>query len=161
MVRAVALITGASGGLGKCISKEFINNGYQAVLQYYQNKIFFNESDIHAENRVACFQADLRETGDLNALFDFIKNTYGKLDVLINCAGKTCDALMARMSEHDWDDVIRLNLTAPYLCIQRAIEIIPKESKQTIINVASLSGITGNKGQVNYAASKAGLIALT
>ncbi|KAK1295488.1 hypothetical protein QJS10_CPA16g00233 [Acorus calamus] len=104
------------------------------------------------------FGGDVSEAADVESMFKTVVDTWGTVDVLINNAGITRDALLMRMKESQWQEVIKTNLTGPYLCTQAAAKIMMKKKKGRIIQVASVVGLVGNVGQANYAAAKAGLI---
>jgi len=112
-------------------------------------------------NKAVGFAADVTDLQSIETLFTEIISQYKKIDVLVNNAGITRDNLIMKMSEEDWDSVIKVNLKGTFNCIQKISRIMLKQRDGVIINVASIIGISGNAGQANYAASKGGVIALT
>ena len=159
----IALITGASRGIGKSISMILAQNGahvicisrnindVQSVVDDITNKKF-NES------AASC---DISSTDNVTSLVKNIIDEHGKIDILVNNAGITRDNLLMRMSEDDWDKVLNVNLKAVFTSIKVASRSMIKQRSGRIINISSVVGLTGNSGQVNYAASKAGLIGMT
>lgn len=145
----VAIITGASGGIGKAITKELLEEGCTVIGFNYTPSNEGIEYIIDITNREAVE----------NAVKDVISK-YGRIDILINNAGITKDNLLYRMSYEDWDQVINTNLTGAFNMTKACIREIVK-NEGVIINVSSVVGIEGNIGQANYSASKAGLIGLT
>lgn len=105
--------------------------------------------------------ADVTKEAEVEAMFKAIMDKWGSLDVLVNNAGITRDTLLTRMKQEQWDAVISINLTSVFRCSQQAIRIMMKQRRGRIINIASVVGVTGNAGQANYAASKAGVIGFT
>lgn len=108
-----------------------------------------------------CIKGDVRNVDDVKALVDGAVKEFGKIDILVNNAGITRDGLMLRMSEEDWQMVMDINLKGAFNCIKTVARPMMKAKGGSIINIASVVGVTGNAGQANYSASKAGLIGLT
>jgi 3-oxoacyl-[acyl-carrier protein] reductase len=160
----VALVTGASRGLGKAIAIELGKRGAQVVVNYAKSADGANEAvqAIQAVGSEAlAVQADV---SDLKAATDLIKATiekFGRLDILVNNAGTTKDMLLMMMPEDDWDFVIKTNLKSAYNCTKVALKTMTRQRYGRIVNISSVSGVLGNAGQANYAASKAGLIGFT
>ena len=160
----IALVTGASRGLGKGIALELAKAGAEVIVNYRSGK---NEADcavneiISNNGKAVTFGADVSETEDVKKLFDFIREKYGRLDILVNCAGITKDNLLLRMSENDWDAVIAVNLKGSYNFIKAASRPMMKARYGKIVNISSVVGRAGNAGQINYSASKAGVIGMT
>ena len=160
----VAVVTGASGGIGRAIALAFGKAGASVAVHYNGN-----------EAKAAAVKAEIEEAGgkaeifrcnvaDFDACSDFIKSvvkTFGKIDILVNNAGITRDGLVMGMSEEDFDAVIDTNLKGSFNCIRFAIRQMMRKKYGRIINITSVSGVAGNAGQANYSASKAGLIGLT
>ncbi|WP_448378600.1 3-oxoacyl-ACP reductase FabG [Fervidobacterium sp.] len=151
----VAIVTGASGGIGKAITKEFIEEGCIVVGFNYTSS---------AENINAQFYHEyILDITDRNAVEGAVKDVvlkFGRIDILINNAGITKDNLVYRMTYEEWDSVINTNLTGAFNMVKATIREIVK-NEGVIINISSVVGLEGNIGQANYAASKAGLIGLT
>jgi len=159
----VALVTGASRGIGCSIAKILAENGAHVVC------ISRNVSDVQSvadeitaaggsATAVAC---DISDSDNVTKLIKETVVTHNHLDILVNNAGVTRDNLLMRMSEDDWNTVLNINLKAAFIAIKAAARAMIKQRKGRIINISSIVGLMGNAGQVNYAASKAGLIGLT
>ncbi|MDR0293918.1 MAG: 3-oxoacyl-ACP reductase FabG [Oscillospiraceae bacterium] len=159
--RRVALVTGASRGIGAACAAELSRNGLDIALCCRDNAAM-------AENVAASCKTDtLVLTGDCSdsaVCKDWIARTverFGRLDVLVNNAGLTRDTLLMRMTDEQFDEVLRVNLHGAFYLCRAALRFLLKSPAGRIINIASASGLSGNAGQANYAASKAGLIGLT
>ena len=152
------LITGASGGIGSAIAKEFAAEGYELVLHCHNNLNKLN--DLKAELQDSLTTEPVLVTGDLSKEEDVnaIVEKAGDIDVLVNNAGITRDRLLVTMKPEDFDTVIEANLRSVYLTTHAVLRGMIKRRWGRIINLASVSGIYGNAGQTNYAASKAGII---
>ncbi len=152
------LITGASGGIGSAIAKEFAAEGYELVLHCHNNLNKLN--DLKAELQDSLTYEPVLVTGDLSKEDDVnaIVAKAGDIDVLVNYAGITRDRLVVPMKPEDFDTVIEANLRSVYLTTHAVLRGMIKRRWGRIINLASVSGIYGNAGQANYAASKAGII---
>ena len=159
----VALVTGAPRGIGCSIAKILAENGAHVVC------ISRNVSDVQSvadeitaagwsATAVAC---DISDSDNVTKLIKETVVTHNHLDILVNNAGVTRDNLLMRMSEDDWNTVLNINLKAAFIAIKAAARAMIKQRKGRIINISSIVGLMGNAGQVNYAASKAGLIGLT
>tara|TARA_B100001057_G_scaffold356033_1_gene358072 strand:+ start:1199 stop:1930 length:732 start_codon:yes stop_codon:yes gene_type:complete len=153
------LITGATGGIGNCIVKKFDDLGAKIVasgtnegkLKNLQNKF----SNIHLEK----FKLD--DHDKIEDFINLVEQKLGGLDILINNAGITLDNLSIRLSEENWKKVIDINLTSTFLMCKSAVKKMLKQKTGKIVNITSIVGHTGNLGQANYAASKAGIIAFS
>jgi 3-oxoacyl-[acyl-carrier protein] reductase len=160
----VALITGASRGIGRAIALKFAQNGANVVINY-------SSSQSQAENlkeeiekigtKTMIIKCDVSNPDEVNQMFSQVENEFGRLDILVNNAGITKDGLILRMNEEDFDKVIAINLKGAFLCARAAAKMMVKQRFGNIINISSVVGIAGNVGQANYAASKAGIIGLT
>jgi 3-oxoacyl-[acyl-carrier protein] reductase len=160
----VAIITGGSRGIGREIALSFVNEGAKVVVNYVnsdEHAMSLSEEIKAKGGEVELFKADISNEDAAKNLIDFTISKYQKLDILVNNAGVTVDKFLISMSLNEWEKVIKTNLTAPFLCSKFALRKMMKNKKGKIVNVSSLSGILGNKGQANYAASKAGIIGLT
>ena len=159
----VAIITGASQGIGRTIALVFAKSGANVICiarsESKIKKLCLEITDQGGQaSPIAC------DVGDGDAFANAIKsvtNEYGKLDILINNAGITRDALLMRMNDTQWDEVLNTNLKGAFHGIKSAIRPMMKNKYGRIINITSIVGLTGNPGQANYAASKAGLIGMT
>lgn len=160
----VAVITGAGRGIGRAIALQFAEEGVKVVINY-RNSISQVEEllqEIHkAGGDAIAVQADISHEEEAKKLIEQAVKQYGRLDVLVNNAGITKDNLLMRMSEADFTSVIDINLKGSFFCMKHASTIMLKQRSGKIVNISSVVGITGNIGQVNYAASKAGIIGMT
>lgn len=156
------LVTGAAKGIGKAIAIAFAKEGCNIVLNYHST-VPDNTISVVEECGVKCMpvQGDVSDFEFAAQLVKNIKKEFGTLDVLVNNAGITKDMLLMRMSEEQFDQVIDTNLKGTFNMVRHASSLMLKQRSGTIINMASVVGITGNAGQANYAASKAGIIGLT
>ena len=156
-------ITGSGQGIGKQIAIAMAKEGANVAV-----------SDINIENAGAAAQEirslgrksiaiklDVSKQNEVIAAFETFKNEFGVLDILINNAGITKDTLVLRMKDDDWDAVINVNLKGTFLCSREAIKLMVKQQHGNIISISSVVAFTGNPGQVNYSASKAGIVGLT
>ena len=160
----VVLVTGGSRGIGKAIAAAFASEGDAVIINYQQSA---NQAEaIRIElstvsKSVAIEQADVSDFHQVRKMVQNCIERYGQIDVLINNAGLVKDGFIMLMSERDWRDVIDVNLSGVFNCTKAVSEHMISCRRGVIINVASLSGITGLPGQVNYAAAKGGVIAFT
>ena len=155
-----ALITGGSRGIGSAICKALSAN-HKVVIGYSNSKEEAKklEESINSNGGNAMsVKIDVSDKNSINTAFEEIEESYGIVEVLVNNAGITRDNILPRMKDSEWDDVIQTNLTGSYLTTQRAIKKMMKNKWGRIIFISSVVGISGNQGQSNYAASKAGLI---
>jgi 3-oxoacyl-[acyl-carrier protein] reductase len=156
-----AIVTGGSRGIGNAIVWEFLSRG--ATVYAISRSPAANQADLESAAREAgaAFhwrEADVARDEDLAKVVDDILAEAGGLDVLVNNAGITRDGLIFRMPVSDWDEVLRANLTSAFIASRAAARVMIKQRSGSIISVSSVSGLMGNPGQVNYSASKAGLI---
>ena len=159
----VALVTGASQGIGKACALVLAQAGAKVVVAARSaDKLIETAKEItDAGGEAHIVHMDITDSEQVVAAFANVKEKYGRLDILVNNAGITRDGLSMRMKREDWDAVIAANLTGSHLCIQQALPIMLRQRYGRIINVVSGVAQTGNPGQANYVASKAGLIGLT
>ena len=160
----VVLITGASRGIGKAIAEECAKQGAIVAFTYIssEEKAKALETELSANGGVAKgFKSDAGNFDAAQKLVDDVVATYGTIDVLINNAGITRDTLLMRMTEEQWDEVINTNLKSAFNLTKAVQKPMLKARKGSIINMSSVVGVSGNAGQANYAASKAGLIGFT
>ena len=157
-----ALVTGAAKGIGKAIALAFAKEGCNIVLNYHSNVSDETIKEIEACG-VKCMpvQGDVGDFEFAAQLVKDVKKEFKTLDILVNNAGITSDMLLMRMSEEQFDKVIHTNLKGTFNMIRHASSLMLKQRSGAIINMASVVGVTGNIGQANYAASKAGIIGLT
>ncbi len=164
--RPVALVTGSTGALGSAICRRLAKNGFDLALHSRGRsgeQVAQELANELSAAGVTCLlvSADLPDAGQISEMFSAVKNEFGRLDVLVNNAGVNKDQLLIRMSEAEFDQVLAVNLKAAFLCLQSAAKLMIRQRYGRIINIASVAGQIGTYGQANYAASKAGLIALT
>ena len=159
----VALVTGASQGIGRACAVRLAKAGATVVVAARnQQKLDEVVQEISAAGGLAApFVLDVADEEQIKTVFRAAIAQFGKIDILVNNAGVTHDQLIMRMKRADWDSVLNTNLTSAYLCTQQVIGPMLKQRWGRIINIASVFGQTGQAGQANYAASKAGLIGLT
>lgn len=160
----VAVITGAGRGIGRAIALQFAEYGAKLVLNYRSSLAQVEEllSLIKMRGGEAiAVQADVSREEDAKRLISEAVSSFGRLDVLVNNAGITKDNLLMRMSEEEFSSVVDTNLKGTFFCTKHAATVMLKQRSGKIVNIASVSGITGNIGQANYSASKAGVIGMT
>ncbi|MDI3280903.1 MAG: 3-oxoacyl-[acyl-carrier-protein] reductase [Bacillota bacterium] len=160
----VALVTGASRGLGRAIALALAEAGADVALNYVRNAAAAEEvaAAIREKGRrCLLLQADVGDGQAVGAMFERLMAEWGRLDILVNNAGVTRDTLLLRMSEEDWDTVLTTNLKSLFNCTKAAARIMLKQRGGRIVNISSIVGLTGNAGQANYAAAKAGIIGFT
>ncbi|MFO7274232.1 MAG: 3-oxoacyl-[acyl-carrier-protein] reductase [Bacillota bacterium] len=160
----VAIVTGATGGLGRAISLALAREGAAVVVNYARSAERAAElvEEIAAQGGEAlAVQADVGTPEGAEALVKAALDRFGRVDILVNNAGINRDALIVRMKESDWDDVLHTNLKGAFLCIKAVARPMMKARYGRIINIGSVAGLAGNVGQANYAAAKAGLVGLT
>lgn len=159
-----AVVTGAARGIGRAIALLLAKNGANLVINYRSSDKAINELAEEIKSfGVSCqvVQGDVSNFDDAKNIIETAVSTFGTLDILVNNAGITKDGLLMRMKEDDFDSVISVNLKGAFNCIKHASSIMLKQKSGRIINISSVVGITGNAGQVNYSASKAGVIGMT
>ena len=157
MLNRVALVTGATRGIGRAIAQHLLNQGFELA-------VFGRNQDLLAEwesQSVVALAVDVSDAAQVDAAVHEILQRWGRIDVAVNNAGITRDGLLMRMSDDDWETVLKTNLTGVLNVCESVIRRIIKLRSSRIVYVASVVGIAGNAGQVNYAASKAGVIGLT
>lgn len=163
-MNGVALVTGASRGIGRAIAIKLASDGMAVVVNYASSaeKADAVVAEIVASGgRALAVQADVSDPGAVTALFSTVVEELGPVGVLVNNAGITDDGLALRMSTDQWDTVLDTNLRSVFLCTKAALRSMIRAKSGRIINISSVSGISGNPGQGNYAAAKAGIIGFT
>lgn len=164
MSEKFALVTGGSRGIGKACAMELAKAGYDVVINYAGNVDAANKTveEIKALGvDSAAYKFDVSNAEQVNAGIAEIVEKYGRIDVLVNNAGITRDGLFMRMSEENWNAVINTNLSSAFYVSQPVVKVMMKQRSGAIVNMASVVGVSGNAGQANYSAAKAGLIGLT
>ncbi|HEX4275045.1 MAG TPA: 3-oxoacyl-[acyl-carrier-protein] reductase [Bryobacteraceae bacterium] len=163
MTNRIALITGASRGIGRACAHRLAAGGAKVVLAARQlDKLEEVAAEVRAAGGDAFVVAiDLASQDSIKEAFSKASKDFGRIDILVNNAGLTRDGLAMRMKRDDWDAVIQTNLSGTFFCIQQVLPGMVRERWGRIVNISSVVGESGNAGQANYAASKAGLIGLT
>jgi 3-oxoacyl-[acyl-carrier protein] reductase len=160
----VVMVTGASRGIGRAVALAFAEPGTTVVVNYRSGKDAAQETAGAVEERgaraVLC-PFDVADPEAVKSGFKEVVDSLGRLDVLVNNAGVTRDNVFPRLKEEDWDQVLDVNLKGIFLCCQAAVRPMLKQRYGRIINITSVVGFTGNPGQCNYAAAKAGIMGLT
>lgn len=161
----VALVTGAGGAIGRavalCLARDGAAIGVNDIPAAEERA---GETAAAVEGlgcRATVVRADVGDSAEASRMVERAVGALGGLDILVNNAGITRDNLLLRMSDEDWETVLRVNLTGAFNCTRAAAKVMLKQKRGCIINIASVIGLTGNAGQANYAASKAGIIGLT
>ncbi len=160
----VAVVTGASRGIGRAIALEMARSHAAVIINYNGSKERAEAVQREIEDlggRAGVYQCDVSDFGACETFMQEVIREYGRIDILVNNAGITRDGLLMRMSEEDFDLVLDTNLKGAFHCVRFAARQMLKQKQGRIINISSVSGVTGNAGQANYSASKAGVIGLT
>ena len=162
--RKVVLVTGGSRGIGKAIALKYAENGYNVVINYVSSKTDVAELEKEFNTKgieSLILKADVSNVNEVENLVKSAIDKFGRIDVLVNNAGITRDGLLMRMKEEDFDSVIKINLKGTFLVTKAVTPYMMKKRDGKIVNLASVVGVTGNAGQCNYSASKAGIIGFT
>ncbi|MBU2701210.1 3-oxoacyl-[acyl-carrier protein] reductase [Sporomusaceae bacterium BoRhaA] len=160
----VAIVTGASRGIGRAVALKLAQAGAKVVINYAGNVKAAEEvleSIQHLNGEAILIQGDVSKASDMGELIKQTLEQFGRIDILVNNAGITRDNLLMRMKEDDWDAVLNTNLKGVYYCTKAVAKIMMKQRYGKIVNMTSVVGVTGNAGQSNYAAAKAGVIGFT
>jgi 3-oxoacyl-[acyl-carrier protein] reductase len=163
LIGKVALVTGAAQGIGKAIALLLARNGADIVV----SDINLEKAEETAKEigsigpKAMAFKVDVANLNEVERMMEAILDKFGKIDILVNNAGITRDKLILRMTEEDWDAVLNVNLKGTFHCTKVVVRHMAKQRGGKIVSIASVVGEMGNAGQVNYAASKAGVIGLT
>ena len=160
----VALVTGASRGIGRRIAVTLAGYGATVIVNYNGSQAKAEEVVTEIEvngGHAEAIQCNVAEFDEAKELIDKVVKSYGRLDILVNNAGITKDNLILKMSEEDFDAVLSTNLKGAFNCVKHVARQMLKQRSGRIINISSVSGVMGNTGQANYCASKAGVIGLT
>lgn len=159
-----AVVTGGSRGLGRAVCLELAKGGANVVFCYAGNEAAAKETTAACEAlgaKALAVQCDVAKADEVKALMDAAVKEFGRIDILVNNAGITRDGLLMMMKEEDFDAVIAANLKGTFLCMKAISRIMMKQRYGRIVNLSSVVGLRGNAGQVNYAASKAGVVGMT
>ena len=159
-----ALVTGSSRGVGRAVALGFAKEGAKVVINYTSNENAANEvvDAIQSMGSEAiAVKADVAKKEDVEGLVGAAVDTFGKIDILVNNAGFTRPALMIKMTEDQWDQVVDIHLKGAFLCSQAAGVRMKEQNSGKIINVTSVAGLVGTVGQINYSAAKGGVLSMT
>lgn len=159
-----AIVTGGSRGIGRQTVLELAREGYAVAIVYQGNEEKANETMQMAMEEGAeaiAIKCDVASMESVTSMVNAVMEKWGCVDVLVNNAGQTADGLLMRMSEEDFDKIINVNLKGTFNCVKAVTSIMMKQRYGRIVNLSSVVGVTGNAGQANYAASKAGIIGFT
>jgi 3-oxoacyl-[acyl-carrier protein] reductase len=161
--RRVAIVTGASRGIGRAIAKRLARDGRLVVgmARSLDTLTSLREEIVSAGGQADIVACDVGDTAALAAAIEGVAEKHGRLDILVNNAGITKDGLILRMSDEDFDAVLNVNLRSVFVACRSASRPMMRQKFGRIVNIGSVSGITGNAGQANYSAAKAGVIGLT
>lgn len=160
----VAIVTGASRGIGRAIALQLASQGAKVIVNYASSSTAADQvvAEItEAGGEAIALQADVSQVDQVDTLINTCLEKFNRIDVLVNNAGITRDNLLLRMKPEEWQAVINLNLTGVFLCTKAVSKIMLKKRTGRIINIASVAGQMGNPGQANYSAAKAGVIGFT
>ena len=160
----IVLVTGAGRGIGASIAKRFASEGAEVIVNYSGNDEAAQKTvdEITATGGQAQkYKCSVNDSESVKVMIDEIIKEFGRIDILVNNAGITKDGLMLRMTDEDFDRVIDVNLKGTFICTKYVSKYMLKQKSGKIINISSVVGLSGNAGQVNYSASKAGIIGIT
>ena len=164
MPERTALVTGGSRGIGRAISLALASRGFAVAVNYRTHPDEAKETLQQIERSGGegiVVEADVRDAGEVEAMFARVEDACGHVAVLVNNAGVRTDALGARMTLAQWSDVVDTNLTGAFVCTRRALRAMIRERWGRVVNVASVAAVRGSPGQANYSAAKAGMVGLT
>jgi 3-oxoacyl-[acyl-carrier protein] reductase len=160
----IAVVTGGSKGIGRAISLAFCQRGAVVIANYASDKRGAEALCKEAESFTGTlipYQADVTDFQQVSAMMEDVASRHGRIDILVNSVGMMKDNLLMLMSNEDWEQVMRTNLSSIFYCCRAALRKMIPQRRGKIINIASVSGILGTAGQANYAASKGGMISFT
>lgn len=163
-MNGVALVTGASRGIGRAIALQLASDGFAVGINFASSSAKAEAVVAEIEEnggRALAVQADVSDADAVASMFKTISDELGSVSVLVNNAGITDDGLLVRMTPEQWDNVVNTNLRSVFLCTKTALRSMLRAKSGRVINISSVSGISGNPGQANYAASKAGIVGFT
>ncbi|OPX41608.1 MAG: 3-oxoacyl-ACP reductase [Deltaproteobacteria bacterium] len=164
LAEKIAVVTGSSRGVGRAVALGFAAEGAHVVINYTSNEKAANEViDLIADmgRKAIAIKADVADKDQVDELFGQTMETFGKVDILVNNAGFTRPALMLKMTEEQWDQVVDIHMKGAFLCAQAAAAHMKEQQAGKIINVTSVAGLVGTVGQINYSAAKGGIISMT
>ena len=156
------MVTGSSRGIGNAIAKKYLEEGAKVILiDRDEEGVKKSIEDMKQYGDAVGYAMDVTDRARIAEVFESVVKDHGTLDILVNNAGITQDAQMYKMTEEQWDSVINVNLKGVFNCAQEAVKIMREKKSGAIINISSVVGLYGNFGQVNYAATKSGVIGMT
>lgn len=155
------MVTGSARGIGRVIAETFVSHGANVVVSDLDQATVEQVAVEISPTRALGLRANVTNQADIEDLFSKTVERFGRVDIVVNNAGVTRDTLMIRMDEKDWDMVLDINLKGAFLVTKAAARLMMKQRSGRIVNISSIVGLSGNAGQTNYSASKAGLIGLT
>lgn len=159
-----AVVTGSSRGVGRSVALAFAQEGADVLVNYTSNENAAREvvEQIRAMGRKSeAVRADVASKEQVEKMMSVAKESFGRLDIVVNNAGFTRPAMLHKMTEEQWDAVVDAHLKGPFLCIQAATKYFQEQNYGKVINVSSVAGIVGTVGQINYSAAKGGILSLT
>jgi 3-oxoacyl-[acyl-carrier protein] reductase len=160
----IALVTGSSRGVGRAVAVAYAREGAKVMINYTSNEKAAKEAVAEIRNlggQAEAFRADVAKKADAQAIVQATVDAFGGIDILVNNAGFTRPAMMLKMTEEQWDDVVNIHMKGPFLCAQAAAQHMSQKNSGKIINVTSVAGLVGTVGQINYSAAKGGVISMT
>ena len=160
----IALVTGSSRGVGRAIALAYATEGAKVMVNYTSNEKAANEVDEAIQkmgSQAVAVKADVAKKVEAEALVKATVDHFGGIDILVNNAGFTRPAMMTKMTEQQWDEVVDLHLKGAFLCTQAAAQHMIAKNRGKIINITSVAGVVGTVGQINYSAAKGGVISMT
>ena len=163
-MKETVLITGGATGIGRATSELFALMGYQVAIaanSSFAEALSLARALSERGLSAAAFRADLRDSAQVDTLFSQVEKLFGGVDILVNNAGVAQQKLFTDITDADWQEMLAVNLTAPFCCCRRALPHMIHQKKGSIVNVSSMWGLTGASCEVHYSAAKAGLIGLT
>ncbi|WP_101772668.1 elongation factor P 5-aminopentanone reductase [Peptostreptococcus faecalis] len=163
-MKKIAIVTGGSRGIGKQISIDLAKNNYKVLVNYNKSKSKAEKLKKNLTEKgfdIEIFKADVSKESDVKKLFEYCKECYGSIDLLVNNAGISHEGLITDLSAEEWDSIMNTNLRSVFLCSKEALKIMISNHSGKIINISSMWGVTGGSYEVAYSASKAGIIGFT
>ncbi len=160
----IALVTGSSRGVGRAVAVAYAREGAKVMINYTSNEKAAKEVLEEIRNlggQAQAFRADVAKKADAQAIVQATIDAFGGMDILVNNAGFTRPAMMLKMTEEQWDQVVNIHMKGPFLCAQAAAQHMSQKNGGKIINVTSVAGLVGTVGQINYSAAKGGVISMT
>lgn len=159
-----AVVTGSSRGVGRNVARAFAQEGADVLVNYSSSEgpaLELVEQIKGMGRKSVAVRADVASKADVEAMMVAAKETFGRVDIVVNNAGFTRPAMLHKMTQEDWNAVINAHLTGPFLCVQAAFPYFKEQNYGKVINVSSVAGLVGTVGQVNYSAAKGGIISFT